>query len=532
MPRRMRALVPRRTAPLATAAGIHRTTGGGVEVRGTVAPARGLRAGPVVPRREPCDDPGARAYGLARGGAAGPSDAAAPLQAHNGRLETARRLAGRNVRAFSGVDHVIANAAGCGAHMQMYGELIDGAELPVRDVIAFLHDEWGLGTIEDWVEHGARARRLPRCVSRAARAGDPRPAARRCWEGSRTLQVIEIPQGDRCCGAAGLYNVHGTRAGRASCNATTGRGGPFDGRARGSRARTPAARCRSRPGLRAPAAWTSRSCIPSSSLTARIATPSRDGSATCWYGRAMTYVGVGRRFVAIFIDSILLLILSGPFAEIRHGDGYLQIDWHRPPPVLAEPDRDLSTSCSWRASPGATIGKFLTGIRVVNQDGTKPTWSAAIVRNIARIVDAFPYVHPVPRRGDLRVGLAHPAAPGRSVGEHGRRHEASRCASHPCRVLREPPRTADGSMCRRRSRRALLPGLRRSRRRRRRYRRRQADDTLPLRVGGSQGFDHPCTPHRQRGSDVSSPATCFTVEARALRRSATQRPTCLPMRTR
>ena len=41
----------------------------------------------------------------------------------------------------------------------------------------------------------------------------------------------------------------------------------------------------------------------------------------------MTYVGVGRRFVAIFVDSIVLLILSGPFAEIRHGDGYLQVDW-------------------------------------------------------------------------------------------------------------------------------------------------------------------------------------------------------------
>jgi uncharacterized RDD family membrane protein YckC len=107
----------------------------------------------------------------------------------------------------------------------------------------------------------------------------------------------------------------------------------------------------------------------------------------------MTYVGVGRRFVAIFVDSILLLVLSGPFAEIRHGDGYLQIDWHGRrmfwPSLIV-----IVYFVLLEGIAGATIGKFLTGIRVVNQDGTKLTWSASFVRNIARIVDAFPYALP------------------------------------------------------------------------------------------------------------------------------------------
>jgi uncharacterized RDD family membrane protein YckC len=107
----------------------------------------------------------------------------------------------------------------------------------------------------------------------------------------------------------------------------------------------------------------------------------------------MTYVGVGRRFVAIFVDSIVLLILSGPFAEIRHGDGYLQIDWNGRrmfwPSLIV-----IVYFILLEGIAGATIGKFLTGIRVVNQDGTKLTWSASIVRNIARIVDAFPYAIP------------------------------------------------------------------------------------------------------------------------------------------
>ena len=107
----------------------------------------------------------------------------------------------------------------------------------------------------------------------------------------------------------------------------------------------------------------------------------------------MTYVGVGRRFVAIFVDSIVLLILSGPFAEIRHGDGYLRVDWTGRrifwPSLIV-----ILYFVLLEGIAGATIGKFLTGIRVVNQDGTKLTWSASIVRNIARIVDAFPYVVP------------------------------------------------------------------------------------------------------------------------------------------
>ena len=46
--------------------------------------------------------------------------------------DTARRLARRNAAAFAGADHVVVNAAGCGAHMQDYGDLVDGLELPVR----------------------------------------------------------------------------------------------------------------------------------------------------------------------------------------------------------------------------------------------------------------------------------------------------------------------------------------------------------------------------------------------------------------
>ena len=68
------------------------------------------------------------------------------LAAHNGRLDTARELAERNLRAFAGVDVVVTNAAGCGAHLQQLGDLIptDAARAfstKVRDVMELLHDE-------------------------------------------------------------------------------------------------------------------------------------------------------------------------------------------------------------------------------------------------------------------------------------------------------------------------------------------------------------------------------------------------------
>jgi uncharacterized RDD family membrane protein YckC len=101
----------------------------------------------------------------------------------------------------------------------------------------------------------------------------------------------------------------------------------------------------------------------------------------------MTYVGVGRRSVALFVDGILL---AGPFAQIRHGSGYWQIGWHGQrvfwPGLIA-----IVYSILMEGIAGATIGKFLTGIRVVNVDGTKLGWTGAVIRNVARVVDAFPY---------------------------------------------------------------------------------------------------------------------------------------------
>ena len=202
LPRRMRTLAPRHTSPFAR---LPRLTepAGGTEVRGTVAVLSGCvqdrwfhrvnRATirvlalngwrVVVPREQRC---------------------CGALAAHNGRLRSARRLARRNASAFAGVDHVIVNSAGCGAHMYAYDDLVDGAALPVLDLMAFLAD---VGLTE--------APRLPLADGRIAyhdachalRAQGIRHQPRDVLRQIPDVEIVELANGDRCCGAAGLYNV-------------------------------------------------------------------------------------------------------------------------------------------------------------------------------------------------------------------------------------------------------------------------------------------------------------------------------------
>jgi glycolate oxidase iron-sulfur subunit len=125
------------------------------------------------------------------------------LPAHDGRLDTARRLARANLDAFDGADHVVVNAAGCAAHVAGYEDLVERG-LPVRDLMAFLHEE---GRPE-------RARRLrsPRRIAyhdacHALRVLGVRSGPRSLLAAIDGVDLVEIAHGDRCCGAAGTYNV-------------------------------------------------------------------------------------------------------------------------------------------------------------------------------------------------------------------------------------------------------------------------------------------------------------------------------------
>jgi glycolate oxidase iron-sulfur subunit len=131
------------------------------------------------------------------------------LAGHHGRLDTARALAERTLRAFADADVVVVNAAGCGSHLKEVGDLLGTEEAErfsakVRDVMEFLHEE-GLSATPSKIAGVERVAYHDAC--HALRAQKIKEQPRALLRRIPGLQIDEIPGGDVCCGAAGLYNV-------------------------------------------------------------------------------------------------------------------------------------------------------------------------------------------------------------------------------------------------------------------------------------------------------------------------------------
>jgi glycolate oxidase iron-sulfur subunit len=135
------------------------------------------------------------------------------LHAHAGQLDDARALARRNIAAFerSGAEIVVSNAAGCGAMLKDYGQLLAGDP--------------------EWAERAAKISARARDVSELLAAAGPEPGgplpvrvtydapchllhAQRVSAPPLTvlaaipqLALVPLPDADYCCGAAGIYNL-------------------------------------------------------------------------------------------------------------------------------------------------------------------------------------------------------------------------------------------------------------------------------------------------------------------------------------
>ncbi len=135
------------------------------------------------------------------------------LCAHAGFREEARSLARRNLDAFlgGGFDAIVTNAAGCGATLKEYDDLLEHDSIyaekakrfaaRVKDVTEFLAELGArpgarpLGvrvTYQDpcHLAHGQKVREAPRALLAAA-----------------GCDLVEMPHADYCCGSAGVYNV-------------------------------------------------------------------------------------------------------------------------------------------------------------------------------------------------------------------------------------------------------------------------------------------------------------------------------------
>jgi glycolate oxidase iron-sulfur subunit len=132
------------------------------------------------------------------------------LQLHNGLPEVGRALARRNVEVFlgSGSEAVVVNAAGCGAALAEYGELLSGDPRArafsekVFDISLFL--------VQAGFEppRGALPLRVaydePCHLFHAQRVRDE---PRLLLESISGVELVAYPDSDRCCGSAGIFNL-------------------------------------------------------------------------------------------------------------------------------------------------------------------------------------------------------------------------------------------------------------------------------------------------------------------------------------
>ena len=116
----------------------------------------------------------------------------------------------------------------------------------------------------------------------------------------------------------------------------------------------------------------------------------------------MKYVGVGLRYLALFIDCIVFSIASGILLAISKGvDSVLRVIENTSISFFIFPIISivrllilllfllifLGYPIIMEATQGATIGKKVLGLRVVTKDGMPISWKASIIRNLLRIVD-------------------------------------------------------------------------------------------------------------------------------------------------
>jgi uncharacterized RDD family membrane protein YckC len=100
-----------------------------------------------------------------------------------------------------------------------------------------------------------------------------------------------------------------------------------------------------------------------------------------------------KRLGAIIIDTIVLIIVLWVLGAITGSNKGSSVQLTGAPALLNFLI-DFGYFIVLEALFGATLGKMALGIRVVKADGSKLGWGGAVVRNLLRIVDGFPYFIP------------------------------------------------------------------------------------------------------------------------------------------
>src|SRR5260221_10918831 len=108
----------------------------------------------------------------------------------------------------------------------------------------------------------------------------------------------------------------------------------------------------------------------------------QQGYGPALYGQGqLQYVGVGPRFLAILIDSIIIVAIAGVLGVI----------FRDAPAIYGGFTGILALACFiiLEATQGATVGKMAVGLRVVTIDGSLISWAESVICNLLRIIDGM-----------------------------------------------------------------------------------------------------------------------------------------------
>jgi glycolate oxidase iron-sulfur subunit len=136
------------------------------------------------------------------------------LSLHSGRLDEAKRFARALIDRFEGAaaETIVINAAGCGSTLKEYGELLAGEPAYAERARAFSAKVRDVNEFLVTLEPQAPRARIEQRVAyhdacHLAHAQRVREAPRQLLRSIPGLELLEIPQGDMCCGSAGTYNL-------------------------------------------------------------------------------------------------------------------------------------------------------------------------------------------------------------------------------------------------------------------------------------------------------------------------------------
>ncbi|MET3695991.1 glycolate oxidase iron-sulfur subunit [Bacillus oleivorans] len=134
------------------------------------------------------------------------------LHVHAGDRETGRRLARQNIEAFKDEEKIIVNAAGCGCMLKEYAELFreepewrkraEEFSAKVEDISKYLYDT---GYEKPKAEIKTRITYHDAC--HLAHGQGIRQEPRDLLLDIPGVEMVHMPNSDRCCGSAGIYNI-------------------------------------------------------------------------------------------------------------------------------------------------------------------------------------------------------------------------------------------------------------------------------------------------------------------------------------